>query len=89
MRDLKMLTNSTLQYQQRIQTNCRGEVYNIANTRSVDGQIVTLILVRLDDGALVTAYVRAEDGLRLGEPVELIEQARGGLAQAYRLGQSG
>lgn len=83
-----MLMNSTLQYQQRIQTSCRGEIYNIANTRNMDGQMMTLVLVRLADGALVTAYVRAEDRLRLGDTVELVEQARSGLTQAYRLGKS-
>lgn len=83
-----MLVNPTLQYQQHTQTACRGEVYNIANVRGTDGQTVTLALVKLTDGALVTAYVYAEDGLRLGDIVELTEQARSGVAQAYRLEKS-
>lgn len=83
-----MLMNPTLQYQQRTQTACRGQVYNIANVRNVDGQIMTLALVKLADGTLVTAHIHAEDRLRLGDAVELIGQSRGGLAEAYRLSKS-
>jgi len=83
-----MLMNPTLQYQQRTQAACTGEIYNMAHTRRMDSQLVTLALVKLADGSLVTAHIHAEGGLLLGDVVELVEEPRAGLSQVYRFRKS-
>jgi len=83
-----MLMNHTLQHQQRTQVACAGEIYNMADVRGRDGQVARLALVKLADGSLVTAHVCSEEALRLGDVVELMEESRAGLPQAYRFRKS-